>query len=635
MKKRSLILVSIVTVALLVTVLIHAENTNDVAVDLTEQLTENVHFNNTELSEVLTYLTQKTGVNFICSTSIMNIKVTVNFAKEESIENIVRYLTSTYSLDYIISNNHASASIIVFTEKDVCEEITYEMEDVVLMKAETPASFRLEMNSQPDSTYYDQYNNNEFNTEEYSRIYENRFFNVLNNPLSTFSIDVDTASYTNIRRFLNQEQLPPKDSVRIEEMINYFDYNYQQPYDDKPFSITTEVANCPWNSQNMLVLVGIQGKETEIEEMPPNNLVFLIDVSGSMDAPNKLPLLKKALRLMINQLREEDMVSIVAYAGNSTVVLDSTSGEKKQKITDAIDSLGAGGSTAGSAGIRTAYQIAKQNFIPEGNNRIILATDGDFNVGISSTGELVRMIEEKRDDGIFLTTLGFGTGNYKDSRMEELSNKGNGNYAYIDNLLEAKKVLINELGGTLLTIAKDVKIQVEFNPVKIKEYRLIGYENRVMENQDFDDDTKDAGELGAGHTVTALYELVPADDNNIDVSTDLIYQETVIRDDAYNNQLMNIKLRYKEPEESVSKLIFTSVIDNALDISAASSNLKFASAVAQFGMMLRDSEFKGDTTYQDIIELAKGSKGKDEFGYRSEFIKLVEIAELIEQTYYN
>ncbi|MFP4662376.1 MAG: vWA domain-containing protein [Halanaerobiales bacterium] len=634
MKKRSIILISLILVVL--TVLIYAENKNDVEVNLMEQLSENAQFNDMELYKVLNYLTKTTGTNFTSSTSTMNLKVTLNFVKGDSIEQVLGYLTATYNLDYVICSDHIGDSIIVLIEKGTYNEVASKVEVDAIMMEEAPLEavhFSREMEIGNSFAFSINSNNNNFTTEEYTRIYENRFFDVLDNPLSTFSIDVDTASYTNVRRFLNQEQLPPEDAVRIEEMINYFNYDYQEPDGDKPFSITTEVAECPWNNKNKLVLVGLQGKEIEIEKIPPNNLVFLIDVSGSMYDSNKLPLLKNALKLMVNQLREEDRISIVAYAGNSTVVLDSTSAEEKQKIIDAIESLGAGGATAGSAGIRTAYQIAKQNFIPEGSNRVILATDGDFNVGVSSTGELVRMIEEKRKQDISLTTLGFGTGNYKDSRMEELSNKGNGNYAYIDNLLEAKKVLVNELGGTLFTIAKDVKIQLEFNPAEIKEYRLIGYENRVMEDQDFADDTKDAGELGAGHTVTALYELVPADHEHLDISKDLIYQETVIKDDAYNNnQLMNIKLRYKEAEESESKLISTTVIDNNLNISEVSSNLKFASAVAQFGMMLRNSEYKGQTTYQNIIELAKESRGIDEYGYRAEFIKLVEIAELIEQT---
>ena len=359
---------------------------------------------------------------------------------------------------------------------------------------------------------WDQYKQNgEFNTEQYNRIYDNEFLMAKDNPLSTFSIDVDTASYSNIRRFLNNNQLPPKDAVRIEEMINYFSYDYPQPKENEPFSVTTEVAACPWNKDHQLVLIGLQGRNVETANLPPSNLVFLLDVSGSMQDTDKLPLIKSAFRLLVDQLRPQDRVSIVVYAGSSGLVLDSTPGDQKQVILQAIDSLNAGGTTAGGEGIKLAYEIAKKNLMKDGNNRVILATDGDFNVGVSSDGDLIRMIEEKRNDGIFLTILGFGMGNYKDAKMEQLADKGNGTIAYIDNLLEAKKVFVSGLSGTLLTIAKDVKIQVEFNPTKIKAYRLIGYENRMLKKEDFNDDKKDAGEIGAGHSVTALYEIALAD----------------------------------------------------------------------------------------------------------------------------
>ena len=341
-------------------------------------------------------------------------------------------------------------------------------------------------------------------TEEYDRIYENPFLEAEGNPLSTFSIDVDTASYANSRRFLRNGQLPPKDAVRIEEFINYFNYDYPAPTGEDPFSINCELSACPWNDKHELLLIGLQGKKVEVAQFPPNNLVFLADVSGSMNRPNKLPLLKASLRLLVDKIRPEDKVALVVYAGSARMVLNSTSGKNKRKITEAIDSLRAGGSTAGGAGIRLAYQIAKDNFMPKGNNRIILATDGDFNIGRSSIAEMTRLIESKRDDGIFLTVLGFGMGNYKDSKMETLADKGNGNYAYIDNIREAKKALVTEMGGTLYTIAKDVKLQLEFNPATVSSYRLIGYENRMLKKEDFNDDKKDAGELGAGHRVTAL-----------------------------------------------------------------------------------------------------------------------------------
>jgi len=418
-----------------------------------------------------------------------------------------------------------------------------------------------------------------------------------------------------------------KDAVRIEEMINYFTYDYPKSKGEHPFSITTEISRCPWNTSHNLALIGLQGEEITTEEALPSNLVFLIDVSGSMKTVNKLPLLKSAFKLLVKRLKDEDRVSIVVYAGAAGLVLDSTPGSEKKTILDAIDRLQAGGSTAGGAGIKLVYKIAKENLIKNGNNRVILATDGDFNIGISSTSELVRMIEEKRKEGIFLTVIGFGMGNYKDSRMEQLADKGNGNYYYIDGILEAKKVFVSELGGTLYTIAKDVKIQIEFNPAKVKAYRLIGYENRMLRKEDFHDDTKDAGELGSGHSVTALYEIVPADsDEEFARVDDLEYQQVTLRD---SGDVMTVKLRYKEPDEDTSKLITQKVTEQ--DIAAEpSGNLAFASAVAEFGMLLRDSEFKADASYENVLKRAKASKGKDESGYRAEFIQLVEKVRLLD-----
>lgn len=472
----------------------------------------------------------------------------------------------------------------------------------------------------------------EYNTEEYSRIYENEYKDSKKDPLSTFSIDVDKASYSNIRRILNQNQFPQPDAVRIEEMINYFSYNYPQPSNEHPFSINTEYTDCPWNKNHQLIHIGLQGKQIETKNLPTNNLVFLIDVSGSMMDENKLPLLKSGLRLLVEQLREEDKVSIVVYAGAAGIVLPATSGKNKEKIYDALDNLQAGGSTAGGEGILLAYKTAKENFISKGNNRIILATDGDFNVGVSGDGELVRLIEKQREDGVFLSVLGFGTGNYKDSKMEQLADKGNGNYAYIDNILEAKKVLVKEMGGTLLTIAKDVKLQLEFNPAFVKGYRLVGYENRLLNNEDFNDDKKDAGELGSGHTVTAIYEIIPAGSSEVIASIDsLKYQQPKQTPSplAFNNEVMTIKFRYKEPKESHSKLITHVVTNKKVDFNNSSENCKFACAVAEFGLLLRDSKFKGETNFKDILVLAKQAKGKDDEGYRAEFIKLVEIAEIL------
>ncbi|MEH2215468.1 vWA domain-containing protein [Nostoc sp.] len=468
-----------------------------------------------------------------------------------------------------------------------------------------------------------------FNTENYNRIEDNPFHRVGNDPLSTFSIDVDTASYSNVRRFITQGELPPKDAVRIEELINYFTYNYPQPKGDRPFSVTTEVAAAPWNPQHKLVQVGLQGKRLESKTLPPSNLVFLIDVSGSMDDPDKLPLVQQSLKLLVNQLRPEDRVSLVVYAGNAGLVLPATPGSQKSTILAAIDRLKAGGSTAGGQGIELAYKIAKESFLKSGNNRVILATDGDFNVGVSSDGDLTRLIEQKREQGIFLTVLGFGTGNYKDGKMEQLADKGNGNYAYIDTLLEAKKVLVNDLRGTLFTIAKDVKIQVEFNPAKVQAYRLIGYENRLLQNQDFNDDKKDAGDIGAGHSVTALYEIIPTgtkSDVKLPKIDPLRYQRSgETASDAAGNELMQVKLRYKSPQDSTSQLITQTIQDDDLRTDQIpSTNLRFAAAVATFGMVLRDSEYKGDASYDLVMKLASQGKGEDQEGYRGEFIRLVE-----------
>ncbi|MEQ8687183.1 MAG: VWA domain-containing protein [Imperialibacter sp.] len=467
------------------------------------------------------------------------------------------------------------------------------------------------------------------NTEGYATIHENVFHQPVNEPLSTFSIDVDAASYSNMRRFLSQGQKPPVDAVRIEEMVNYFDYDYPQPEGNDPFSINTELSYAPWNSKHYLVHIGLQGKVIPTDNLPPSNLVFLIDVSGSMSDPNKLPLLKSSFKLLTEQLRPVDKVAIVVYAGAAGLVLPPTSGSDKQTIMEAFDKLQAGGSTAGGAGIHLAYKTALENLVEGGNNRVILATDGDFNVGESSDASMERLIEQKRNDGIFLTVLGFGMGNYKDSKMEILADKGNGNYAYIDNILEAKKVLVNEFGGTLFTIAKDVKIQVEFNPAKVQAYRLIGYENRLLNKEDFNDDKKDAGELGSGHTVTALYEIIPVGVNSSFLPVDpLKYQQnTVVPDAVKTNELMTVKLRYKQPDGNTSKLLVNTIMDKPA--AKTSENYRWSAAVAGFGMMLRNSEFKGDITYDQVVSLATEAKGQDKNGYRIEFINLVKSAMLL------
>lgn len=465
----------------------------------------------------------------------------------------------------------------------------------------------------------------EFNTEAYDCISDNPFLSVRQNPLSTFSADVDTASYANIRRFLQQGRMPPKDAVRIEEMINYFSYDYPAPAEDVPFSVHTEIAGCPWNSEHRLIRIGLKGREISGKTRPPANLVFLADVSGSMSSPDKLPLLQKAMKLLVQNLEGKDRMAIAVYAGASGLALPSTTCDKanKAKLLDAIDNLRAGGSTHGSEGIRLAYETAKENFIAQGVNRVILATDGDFNVGVTNQGDLIRLIEDKAKTGIFLTVLGFGTGNLKDSAMEKLADKGNGNYGYIDSITEARKILIEEAGGTLVTIAKDVKIQIEFNPAQISEYRLIGYENRVLRAEDFNDDKKDAGEIGAGHTVTAFYELVPGQSLSDKVDP-LKYQQPVQHSEASGTgELLTVKLRYKEPGGDTSKLLSMAVKNNADTVEKASQDFRFASAVAAFGMLLRDSPYKGNITYEDVIRLALSAKGNDEYGYRAECVSLM------------
>ncbi|HVS31657.1 MAG TPA: VWA domain-containing protein [Thermoanaerobaculia bacterium] len=445
----------------------------------------------------------------------------------------------------------------------------------------------------------------DFRTDpQYAQFADHGFKDTARDPVTTFSIDVDRASYANVRRFLTANTMPPPDAVRIEELVNYFTYDYPKPSGNDPFTVTTEVASCPWNASSRLLRIGIQGRNLEQWKMAPNNLVFLLDVSGSMRPPERLPLIKSAFALLVKQLRPEDKVSIVVYSGAAGLVLAPTSGADKGAILGALDRLTAGGSTAGAAGIELAYRTAQDAFIRGGNNRVILATDGDFNVGVSSNDQLLSMIEEKRKSGIFLTTIGVGTDNYHDARMEMLANKGNGNYSYLDDIKEARKVFVSELTGTLVTIASDVKVQLEFDPATVASYRQIGYENRALANEDFDDDTKDAGELGAGHSVTALYEIVPAS--------------------AARGRVATLKLRYKDPAAETSRLITSVATDTGRSIHEASADLQFATAVAEFGMLLRGSKEKGTATYAGALALAKAARGVDLDGTREEFIRMVE-----------
>lgn len=469
-------------------------------------------------------------------------------------------------------------------------------------------------------------------TESYKPINENGFLAVAQQPVTTFSVDVDRAAYSNVRRFLNNGQMPPEDAVRIEEMINYFDYDYPQPAGEHPLAITTETTASPWNPGLKLVHVGLQAKTIPTDNLPASNLVFLIDVSGSMSDANKLPLLKQAFKLLVDQLRAEDKISLVVYAGSAGVVLPPTSGSEKKVIKDALDKLEAGGSTAGGEGIELAYDLAKKRFLPKGNNRVILATDGDFNVGISNESELQKLIEEKRKAGIFLSIMGFGMGNYKDSHIETLADKGNGNYAYIDNIQEARKEFVQEFGGTLFTIAKDVKIQIEFNPQHVQAYRLIGYENRALRNDEFNDDKKDAGDMGSGHTVTAIYEIVPKGTQTPYLATTgaLKYQQNSTNTASGSEEMMTVKVRYKKPDSDKSVLFDQPVKAASISFEKCSDNLRFASAVAEFGLLLRGSEFKGNATYADVIQHARAAFGKDEEGYRSEFVQLVKAAQSLD-----
>jgi Ca-activated chloride channel family protein len=449
----------------------------------------------------------------------------------------------------------------------------------------------------------------EAKAEQYAEITENPFLPVAEQAVSTFAIDVDTASYSNVRRFLTDGARPPRDAVRIEELVNYFDYDYPAPTGDVPFSVSSEIADCPWNAEARLVHIGLQAQELAADQLPARNLVFLLDVSGSMKSPDKLPLLRRAMKLMVETLDQDDRVAIVVYAGAAGVVLEPTSGADQQTIMAALDRLEAGGSTNGGRGIERAYDLARQNFEPGAINRVILATDGDFNVGTTSQAELQRLIERERESGVFLSVLGLGTGNLQDSTMEMLADKGNGNYAYLDSIAEARKVLVEEAGGTMMTVAKDVKIQVEFDLDQVESYRLIGYENRLLDQRDFTDDSKDAGEIGAGHSVTAMYEIVLADQAEPSES------------------LMELRLRYKQPAEDQSQLVTFPILDRGLELADSSDDFRFAAAVAEFGMLLRDSQHRGTATWVDVRALAEGAMGPDRGHHRHEFLELIAKAE--------
>jgi Ca-activated chloride channel family protein len=467
------------------------------------------------------------------------------------------------------------------------------------------------------------------NNESYGSLVENKYQKPTHNPLSTFSVDVDNASYSNIRRFINGGQVPPKDAIRIEEMINYFKYNLPEPKGNEPVAIVTELAAAPWNSNHRLLRIGLKARTIPTDKLPASNLVFLIDVSGSMNEPNKLPLVKTSMKMLVDQLRAQDKVAIVVYAGQAGLVLPATAGNDKEKINEAIDNLSAGGSTAGGAGIKLAYKIARENFRKGGNNRIVLATDGDFNVGASSDESMEQLITRQREIGVDLSIMGFGMGNYKDSKMGTLADKGNGNYAYIDNLTEAHKALVSEFGGTMFTVAKDVKLQIEFNPAKVQAYRLIGYENRILAKEDFNNDKKDAGDMGSGHTVTAFYEIIPAGikDDFIGSVDPLKYQKPEKTPaTSGTDEMLTVKFRYKEPQGSVSKLSQATVNDNPKDFDKLSADYRFAAAVAEVGMLLRESDYRGKASFDQAIKIAKAAKGNDEEGYRSEFVRLAESA---------
>jgi len=518
-------------------------------------------------------------------------------------------------------NSGEKVSVINSTPDEVIEEdVEIMSNEAALMEPSANATSKMILSSPPQQR----------NAETYKEIKENSFVAVAQQPVTTFSADVDRAAYANVRRIIGYGQIPPKDAVRIEEMVNYFDYDYPAPEEVSvsPLRVSPELAPAPWNPNHLLLRIGLQAKKIDLAQAPPSNIVFLIDVSGSMDEENKLPLLQSSFKLLLGQLRPDDKVAIVTYANGTKVALPSTRVKDKEKIIKVLDNLYASGGTSGGRGIQLAYEQAQKSFIKNGNNRIILATDGDFNIGINNTTDLEKFIEKQRESGIYMSVLGFGMGNYRDDMAETIADKGNGNYAYIDNITEAKKVLINELSGTLFAVAKDVKLQLEFNPKYVKEYKLIGYENRMLANEDFTNDKKDAGEIGAGHTVTALYELVPSDGK---VAQSLRYQSQELNEKGKGNELGFLKIRYKDPKvkDAKSVEITEPLVFNKKALKETSTDYRFAASVAEFGILLRDNSNKANATYDQVIELAEGAIGKDPEGYRKEFVRLVKSVKML------
>ena len=518
-------------------------------------------------------------------------------------------------------NSGEKVSVINSEPDEVIEEdVEITSNEAALMEPSANATSKMILSSPPQQR----------NAETYKEIKENSFVAVAQQPVTTFSADVDRAAYANVRRIIGYGQIPPKDAVRIEEMVNYFDYDYPAPEEGSvsPLRVSPELAPAPWNPNHLLLRIGLQAKKIDLAKAPPSNIVFLIDVSGSMDEDNKLPLLKSSFKMLLGQLRPDDKVAIVTYANGTKVALPSTSVKDKEKIIKVLDNLYASGGTSGGRGIQLAYEQAQKSFIKNGNNRIILATDGDFNIGINNTTDLEKFIEKQRESGIYMSVLGFGMGNYRDDMAETIADKGNGNYAYIDNITEAKKVLVNELSGTLFAVAKDVKLQLEFNPKYVKEYKLIGYENRMLANEDFTNDKKDAGEIGAGHTVTALYELVPSDGK---VAQSLRYQSQELNEKGKGNELGFLKIRYKDPKvkDAKSVEIIEPLVFNKKALKETSTDYRFAASVAEFGILLRDNSNKANATYDQVIELAEGAIGKDPEGYRKEFVRLVKSVKML------
>ncbi len=572
------------------------------------------------LAELLAQLSKRSGMRIAAAPEVAGLRVDIAATAGVTLAEVLADLGARYRLTYRLNEGGTGVMVLKAAEYDERWAAVAPpggrnvMEKSGALSSAAPS---------PGGGYYPP---GPYGGEEYKRVYDGNYQDAATSPLSTFSIDVDTAAYSNVRRFLNAGRLPPPDAVRTEELVNYFTYDYRQPAGEHPFSVTAEAAACPWQPGHELVMIGLQGKNVPAEELPPANLVFLIDVSGSMAGANKLPLLKTAFKMLVKQLRAEDTVAIVTYAGRAGVALAPTAGSEKGKIAAAIDNLQAGGSTAGGAGIGLAYKLAGENFREGGNNRVILATDGDFNVGPTSEGELTRLIEEKRGEGIFLSILGFGMGNLKDNRMEMLADRGNGMYAYIDSAQEARKVMVGQMAGTLYTIAQDVKLQVEFNPAKVKAYRLIGYENRRLADRDFNDDGKDAGDMGAGHAVTAFYEVIPAGAAEGTGAVDpLVYQKPVA---VASDDLLQVKVRYKKPAGAGS-ILLTERVGPERRGGTPSENFRFAAAVAEYALLLRDSEYKGQASYKQVLELAGGARGRDAEGYRVEFVRMVEITRLL------